>query len=360
MGKIEDGKDERGSGGRAWQQWQKPPLQPVGVDTRGRRTVTAPARVRKPPLKPAAVDTAVSRALRAPASGLPALLLICLALLWLPSSPALGNAVAETPPDTEDMFGSVTSVAKNLRLTNVPGPIDVRADRLEIDFKSGRLEYRGSVRVKHAGATITADQVVVTFTPGSARALKEVTARGSVHVVRGEESAYGELAVYDPGAATIILSHNAKLGSGPNVLTGERVIFYIDEQRAVVESGEASVGSGDGAQAGTGENAEDSRVRVVIVPDSLGSVEGFDLSGSGPSGQAKGDSTAAPAPARSLSVEEVEDIGETKAEEGGSGHDASQHLSPNESSSGSLPVEDAGEAGAAVPKPAAKQEPVAR
>ena len=38
------------------------------------------------------------------------------------------------------------------------------------------------------------------------------------------ETATGRLAVYDPARATITLTGNARLGSGPNTVQGEKVV----------------------------------------------------------------------------------------------------------------------------------------
>ncbi len=179
------------------------------------------------------------------------------------------EADTEATPGAEDVFASVASVARNLRLVDVPDTIEVRADNMVFDYDSGRLDYRGHVRVDHAGASIETDQLTITFTPGPRRALQKIIARGNVRVERGEETAFGELAVYDPHQATIELSTNARLGSGPNLLTGDRVVVYLNEGRATVHGGANEEGTGEGA-AGEGEDGQkDSRVRVVIMPDTL-------------------------------------------------------------------------------------------
>ena len=182
------------------------------------------------------------------------------------SALAAGAAHAELPQGTEHALSSVAELASNLRLTNVPHPIDVRADSLRFDYGAGRLDYSGNVQVEHGGVTIRADELSVAFTPGAERRLDRITARGKVQVRRADESAFGGLAVYDPGAATIVLSDNARLGSGPNLLPGERVVVYLDEGRATVE-GDGS-GAGDGA-ASDSPGEEASRVRVVIMPETI-------------------------------------------------------------------------------------------
>ncbi len=181
------------------------------------------------------------------------------------------STAKETVNKTEDVLSSVAGIARNLKLAEVPSPIDVTADRLEFDYDKGLLRYTGNVRVEHAGATIRAQQIEIFFEPEGKRALQKITARGGVEVVRGDETAHGELAEYDPKAATIVLSQKARLGSGPNSLSGERVVVYLQERRATVEGGAAAIPSRpEGTVAApAGSAATAGRVRVVIMPDSI-------------------------------------------------------------------------------------------
>ena len=177
----------------------------------------------------------------------------------------------DTATKTNDVLTSVAGIARNLELADVPSPIDITSDRLEFDYGHGLLRYDGNVRVEHAGAKIRARSLEVSFEPEGKRSLKKITARGGVEVLHGNESARGELAEYDPTAATIILSQNARLGSGPNSLAGDKVIVYLNERRAVVLGG----GAGSVAPTGSADQAEapattgSGRIKAVFMPDAL-------------------------------------------------------------------------------------------
>lgn len=189
-----------------------------------------------------------------------------LASLAAISSPALAE---ETARKTNDVLGSVADIARNLELADVPEPIDITADRLEFRYGQGSLRYDGNVNVEHAGAKIHADSLEVSFEPEGRRSLKKITARGGVEVTSGKESARGELAEYDPVAGTVVLSQNARLGSGPNSLSGEKVVVYLGEKRAVVLGGAApAAASAPGAPKPAG-TAPSGRIKAVILPDSI-------------------------------------------------------------------------------------------
>lgn len=181
----------------------------------------------------------------------------------------------DTARKTNDVLSSVAGIARNLELADVPSPIDITSDRLEFNYGQGLLRYDGNVRVDHAGARINARSLEIAFEPEGKRSLRKITARGAVEVTHGDESARGELAEYDPTAGTIVLSQNARLGSGPNSLSGEKVVVYLNERRAVVLGG-AGVSSAAGGTTGKAATPDDApaapasgRIKAVFMPDSL-------------------------------------------------------------------------------------------
>lgn len=174
----------------------------------------------------------------------------------------------DTARKTNDVLSSVAGIARNLELADVPSPIDITADRLEFQYAQGLLRYEGNVTVDHAGAKIRAKSLEISFDPEGAHSLRRITAKGSVEVTHGNESARGELAEYDPVAGTIVLSQNARLGSGPNSLAGEKVLIYLNERRAVVLGGgaPASAGAPSGSEASA---APAGRIKAVFMPESI-------------------------------------------------------------------------------------------
>jgi len=173
----------------------------------------------------------------------------------------------DTARKTNDVLSSVARIAQNLELADVPSPIHISANRLEFDYGQGLLKYDGDVTVDHAGARIRARSLEVSYEPEGRRSLRRITARGSVEVLDGDDSARGELAEYDPRAATITLSQNARLGSGPNSVAGEKVVVYLNEKRAVV------LGGGSTAPAAAGSEVAGStgkgRIKAVLMPEAI-------------------------------------------------------------------------------------------
>ena len=86
---------------------------------------------------------------------------------------------------------------------------------------------------------MNADELKISFEPKNPREVQRIEARGGVKVRHETETATGRLAVYDPQRATITLTGDARLGSGPNTVQGEKVVVFLDEGRAVVEGGDS-------------------------------------------------------------------------------------------------------------------------
>ena len=134
-------------------------------------------------------------------------------------------------------IGKMADAVKDFRLQSAPADLNVEARSMVFDFKKGQLLYEGDVHVRHGEVKMDADQLQVTFEPKNPRKVQKIEATGNVHVVHQTETASGRLAVYDPDRATITLTGDARLGSGPNTVRGERVVVFLDEGRAVIEGG---------------------------------------------------------------------------------------------------------------------------
>jgi lipopolysaccharide export system protein LptA len=152
-------------------------------------------------------------------------------------------------------------------------PIQIDAKSLEVHDKSKTATFSGNVKVVQGDTTMTCRLLVVFYgqelgiagagpkpaaaangAPGAvpdAQNIKRIEARGSVTVVSKDQTASGDLGVYDLPAKTITLSGNVVVTQGKNVIHGERVIVNT-------VTGDAHVESAPGAGP--------SRVRALIIP----------------------------------------------------------------------------------------------
>jgi lipopolysaccharide export system protein LptA len=159
-------------------------------------------------------------------------------MLWTAASAA---AEIELRDGTGDLIGQVADVVGAFKLTRLPAPLHVTADRMNFDYKGGRLAYEGNVDVSHGSVRLKSKSLVMMFESEDPGALKTIQASGDVEVFSDDEIARGQAAVYYPAKATLKLTGNATLSSGPNLVVGESVVIYLDEGRAIVEGGKRPV-----------------------------------------------------------------------------------------------------------------------
>jgi lipopolysaccharide export system protein LptA len=161
------------------------------------------------------------------------------------SAVALSLAIGARAEDVEvgeqagQAIGRLADAVRDFRLTALPSDLHVEARTMEFDFRQGQLLYKGAVSVQHGDVRMRADELKISYEPKNPRQVQRIEARGDVHVDHQTETASGRLAVYDPKKATITLTGDARLGSGPNTVQGEKVVVYLDEGRATVEGGDS-------------------------------------------------------------------------------------------------------------------------
>ncbi|MGE5365987.1 MAG: LptA/OstA family protein [Betaproteobacteria bacterium] len=177
--------------------------------------------------------------------------------------------------------GAASSPAKPGQFENKDAPVQIEAATLEVHDKSKTATFSGNVQVVQGDTTMRCRSLVVFYgqevgigesggeaTTGTAaksplggtkgaQNIRRIEARGGVTVLTKDQSASGDLGIYDLKTKTITLSGNVVVSQGQNVIHGERVVVDTETGNARVESG----GSGAGTSAGSG-----GRVRALIQP----------------------------------------------------------------------------------------------
>jgi lipopolysaccharide export system protein LptA len=118
-------------------------------------------------------------------------------------------------------------------------PIDITSDTVEADQKTNTVTFKGNVVAKQEDTTLYANTLTITYDQ-SAKRLKEIVAVGNVKVVQLDRRATGQKATFDQDKNKVVLDGDAVVREGTNVIRGERIVFYVDEERSVVEGGKGS------------------------------------------------------------------------------------------------------------------------
>jgi lipopolysaccharide export system protein LptA len=188
---------------------------------------------------------------RSPSLGRRAAIGLALALALVASAAAAPTAPAQ-PAGTGAAGGGGAGAAAGggagaaggdflgqLSLGSSREPIHIAANQLDFDYQSNRVTYKGSVRATQGELVIDSDTLTVTFDRAEddkQAQLREVIAQGNVVITQGTRTATGGTAVFSQTKRQVILLQDPVLRDGPNEVSGDRIIVYLDEGRSVVES----------------------------------------------------------------------------------------------------------------------------
>lgn len=115
-------------------------------------------------------------------------------------------------------------------------PIYITADQMEADRKKSMITYRGRVVALQGEMTMRSNSLTAYFT-ADMKELREVVAEGEVHVSQGDRVATGAKAIFNGKDQTITLTGNPVVRQGNSEISGSRITFFIEQERAVVDGG---------------------------------------------------------------------------------------------------------------------------
>jgi lipopolysaccharide export system protein LptA len=124
-------------------------------------------------------------------------------------------------------------------LTATRAPIDITSDTVEANQKQNNVTFKGNVVAKQEDITLYANTLVIYYDPENKK-LKEIVAMGNVKVVQLERRATSQKATFHQDENKVVLAGEAVVREGENVIRGEKITFYVDDERSVVEGGKGS------------------------------------------------------------------------------------------------------------------------
>ncbi|MEI6127569.1 MAG: lipopolysaccharide transport periplasmic protein LptA [Pseudomonadota bacterium] len=119
-------------------------------------------------------------------------------------------------------------------------PVNINADTLEYDNKNNSAIFRGNVVARQADIVIFADLMEVAYGEKNSNkaekgGLKQLTATGNVKAIQGERIATGQKIVFYNDEQKIVATGNPRVWQGDNVIVGNKITVYLREDRSVVE-----------------------------------------------------------------------------------------------------------------------------
>lgn len=110
---------------------------------------------------------------------------------------------------------------------DVKQPVEVTADALSVDQKTGRATFSGNVLIGQGAMRLSADSVTVAYAQGGQNRISALHAEGNVTLVSGEDAAEAKAADYDVESGNVVLTGDVLLTQAGNVLAGEKVTVNL-------------------------------------------------------------------------------------------------------------------------------------
>jgi lipopolysaccharide export system protein LptA len=113
-------------------------------------------------------------------------------------------------------------------------PVEVEADRLEVNNTDGSAVFSGNVLVGQGDLRLTAGQVRVEYAPDGAR-IDRLLATGGVTIANLGDAAEAQEAVYSIDSGVIIMTGAVLLTQGQTALAGEKLTIDLKAGTGVME-----------------------------------------------------------------------------------------------------------------------------
>jgi lipopolysaccharide export system protein LptA len=162
----------------------------------------------------------------------------------------------------------VTSLIFSLLLCSNPlfaenAPITIEADHMTSLEKENNVLFSGNVDAQQADVRIRSDKMTVYYTTAGENKKQEVKRLkcvGNVEITKGEWLGTGKEMNYLAKDRKVILSGDAKAWQDKNLVTGDTIVYYLDEGRSEVVGGRTS------ATVGGDSGKKKTRVKATLTP----------------------------------------------------------------------------------------------
>jgi lipopolysaccharide export system protein LptA len=128
-------------------------------------------------------------------------------------------------------------IGAGLRNHDTNAPVDIGADRIEVQDRSQRAIISGNVDVRQAQLRLRAERVTVAYAAGGNNKIDRIDATGGVILTSPNETIRGNTAIYDLNQKIITLLGNVHLQNPDGNLNGGRLVYDLRSGRAVMDGG---------------------------------------------------------------------------------------------------------------------------
>lgn len=134
--------------------------------------------------------------------------------------------------------------ASALKGHNSNAPVDVAADRIEVQDRADRAIFSGNVVARQGELTLSAARVTLAYSNPGELQIDRIDASGGVTVTSPSETARGRYAIYDIEDRLITVIGDVTLVRGDSHVNGGRLVIDLATGRAVMDGGAGGTAPG--------------------------------------------------------------------------------------------------------------------
>ena len=122
----------------------------------------------------------------------------------------------------------------------IDGQAEVRvvADRMEAETLNDKVIFIGNVRASQNDVVIYAQKMTLYYLrgeEGKENGIERAEIEGDIRIIQTDRMATAEKGLFLNSERQIILSGNAEVHQAENVVKGDEIIYFLDEERSVVK-----------------------------------------------------------------------------------------------------------------------------
>jgi lipopolysaccharide export system protein LptA len=140
--------------------------------------------------------------------------------------------------DSKDSNGQSGGPFSSLQFSSNKGPINIKSDSLDLDYKNNVVTFRGHVHATQADAVLTSDALMVTYGKDF-QDVKEMVATNNVRMSQGTRWATGDRAVLDQATHTVTLTGGPVVHDGEDQVAGTKITVHLDTGKSEVDGARA-------------------------------------------------------------------------------------------------------------------------
>jgi len=145
-------------------------------------------------------------------------------------------------------------------------PVGVEADQMSSTEESNTVLFLGNVDAKQGDLRILSDEMTVYYhdvatedeNASTEQKIEKLVCVGNVELSSAEWLGTSDQMVFYSDNRKVFLIGNAKAWQGDNMVSGEKIVYYIDEGRSEVVGGTTTV-------IGEGDKKEEKKTRVKMT-----------------------------------------------------------------------------------------------